>query len=149
MSPRTAKALHSSDSKNFKELQRRRTEPYTIRKADQEEFVRLLKLAGTFSVHIDYSHDDDLAEIFAQELATLLTAAQWEVKGAGAELVYVSGGKYPAGVTIAVPEQQGIPAGATLFMKLLREQGIWINYKETPMRKVDPASFDIFVGEKE
>lgn len=139
----------SSAQLRLEQLQKRKTQPYTIRKADQEEFVRLLKLAGKFSVNITYPHDDNLAEIFAEELETLVTLATWEVKGGGATVVLVVGGKYPDGVTISVPEKQEVPTGATLLIRLLQKQEIWVTYREVPPREVYPASFDIFIGGKE
>ena len=152
--PESSKHGESQEDKTtgqlrLEELQRRKMQPYTIRKADQEEFIRNLKLSGKFSVNIEYSSDDDLAEVFARELATLLRLATWEIKGLGATPVYITGGKPPPGVTVSGPEKQAIPIGADIFMQELRAQEIWVTYKEAPPRKIDPASFDIFVGGKE
>ena len=139
----------SSAQLRLEQLQQQRTQPYTIRKADQEEFVRVLKLSGKFSVNIEYSYDDDLAEIFAGELATLLTLSKWEVNGNEPAPVVVSGRKYSPGVTIETNKEQEVPVGASLLLKLLAAQEIGVNQLPVPPRKVHPASFDIFIGAKE
>jgi hypothetical protein len=133
----------------LEELQRQKTQPYTIREADQKKFVETLRLAGKFSVNIAHSFDDPIASIFAEELTTLLTLSQWKIGGWAPDAVLVTGGKYSPGVTITVNEKEETPLGATILMRLLREQGIWITQHTAPPRKVSPASFDIFIGEKE
>lgn len=139
----------TTEQLRIEELQRRQTHPYTIPKADQEEFIRLLKLSGKFSVNIEFSFDDPLAGIFAEELATLLTLSKWEINSNEPESIYVTGRKYPAGVTITTNEGQEVPTGATLLINLLRKHNIETHSLSAPPRKSFPASFDIFIGHKQ
>jgi hypothetical protein len=130
----------------LEELQRRQTHPYTIRKADQEEFIRILKLAGKYSVDIAWDINSDLAGLFAEELRTLLRLSEWNVNEPS--VVVVTGPRPLKGVIITVNENQEIPLGASLLLDLLTKQDIDAQLLSAPPRKVLQASFYIFIGPK-
>jgi hypothetical protein len=130
----------------LEELQRRRTQPYTIPKADQEELIRILRLAGPFHVDIEWDSKSDLAGIFAEELATLLKLARWKVDEPS--VVAVVGPKPLRGVIITVNENEEVPLGASLLLDSFIKYDIDVELKPAPPRKVFQASFYIFIGPK-
>lgn len=136
----------TTEQLRLEERQRRRTRPYTIPKADQEELIRILKLAGPFQVDIEYDVNSDLAEFFAEELKTLLTLSRWKVDDPSP--VAVVGPRPLRGVIITVNENEEVPLGASLLRDSFIKHDIDVELKPAPPRKVLQASFYIFIGPK-
>lgn len=135
----------TSEQLRNEQLQKRLTQPYTIRKADQEEFIRVLKLSGKLSVDIECDVNSDLTRPFAEELRTLLMLSGWEVDGPNEVLVT---GRYLRGVIITVNKDEAVPVGASLLHDFLAKQEIDVELHTAPPRKASLASFYIYVGPK-